>query len=167
MNTPRLIPFTLTALLLGLAACGTPEADDDPTGDPECGAEGVRVERDAQGYCVYRAQAITETGFSCPAGAPHRYDNGDAIVCGPSPDLPSDIIEEVSEQARPEWNIEDNNTPSPNNPNNTDAANNPVSNNTSAGNNTSANNTSANNTSTGNNTATSNNTTRRQQRLGM
>ncbi|AKF11645.1 hypothetical protein [Sandaracinus amylolyticus] len=64
------LPITLAA---ALAACASP--DTSPCGP----GEAVRSsERDA---CVYEAAIVIESGFSCPAFAPHLITLGDLAAC--------------------------------------------------------------------------------------
>jgi len=59
-----------------------------------CGGEVESInERD---YCVYKRSEITETGFQCPQGYPHRHNLSSTVTCSRSPEeMPDEHKERI------------------------------------------------------------------------
>lgn len=125
------------SLLLALGACGNSENENNNnTSSSLCGENGLEVSRDGADYCVYRSQAITETGFACPGALPHRHDLENISVCAGQDMVPQGTLKQIEQEATIAWDLE---------PSNNATINNTSPNNTSIG----ENNTSPNNSSTG------------------
>lgn len=107
-------------LIFSLAACGNGESADNNTSSSLCGANGLEVSQDGADYCVYRSQAITETGFACPTSLPHRHDLENVSVCAGQEMVPESTLEQIEEEAVIEWDLEPSNNQTVNNtsPNN-------------------------------------------------
>lgn len=78
---------SLTVLLTGLGACGPEESQ-------EACPDGQSAEVAGVTYCVY-TQAVTETGFECPAAYPNRSQSASYTVCASERDVPMKTLDEV------------------------------------------------------------------------
>lgn len=86
------------SLLMGLGAVACNEDTD-----LDCNG-GDAYDVGEESYCVY-TQAVTETGFDCPAGVPNRHQTASYTVCSDRTDIPApqlDNVEAVVAQDRGE-----------------------------------------------------------------
>ena len=126
---PQLAKMMLATTLLALGAltgCGGGEDNNTSSSSSRCGENGLEVSQDGADYCVYRSQAITETGFSCPSALPHRQDLENISVCSAQENVPQETLEQIEQEAVVEWMLEPSNNTTINNtsPNNTSPVNN-------------------------------------------
>ena len=89
----KLVMNLLCAGVLVAGAPGCDDSDPEPGQEAVCG-EGDLLEVDGGTYCVY-AKAIIETGFNCPAVAPHRLQYGNYTVCGSSDGVEEPLRDEI------------------------------------------------------------------------
>lgn len=89
--------FAFCAITL-TAACSDPEEEVVVN----CG-QGETVAHEGVNYCAYKG-AITETGFSCPAEVPYRYDFNGGTLCGPKAGLEETVVEKIGKDAKQTWN---------------------------------------------------------------
>ena len=89
------------SLIATLGACSDSSEEQlptTPTGDVACGNGGTAINDLGAKHCVFD-QAITETGFECPVGAPHSYNyDNRLVVCSPMHNLEVTEIEQIVDE---------------------------------------------------------------------
>jgi len=89
MNTSPIAPRHLLISTFALALVGLATACGPQTESTNCGDNAEKYSVEQTAYCVYtNSKPITETGFQCPAGYPHRQTAGDVTYCSSDKDVP-------------------------------------------------------------------------------
>jgi hypothetical protein len=88
-SRPPIAPNDLLISALALALLGLTVACGPQTEATNCGTDAEKFSVEQSDYCVYtKSKPITETGFQCPAGFPHRQTAGDVTFCSSDKDVP-------------------------------------------------------------------------------
>lgn len=92
------VALAALGLLVGAPACGDSSQDRNPQAE-SCNDKSEKHSVGGREYCVYTgSQPITETGFDCPQGFPHRQQVGDTPVCSSEQEIPEDHRQDIDER---------------------------------------------------------------------
>lgn len=92
------VALAAVGLLFSVSACGDSTQDRDNQTE-SCNDKSEKHAVGDREYCVYTgSQPITETGFDCPQGFPHRKQVGDTPVCSSDEEIPEDHRQDIDER---------------------------------------------------------------------